>query len=191
LLAIPACGTLLCFRYVQHRRSGDAQRLLDEADALAWNNQWLKAEPVYQQAERLFNQKNDSSRALYADVSQIIPHAESRSLPGTILELTDDVTLPAAQDPETWLRVLTIRGMIEMNYDAGMARETWAQVSKLASHQGHWLLASRAVGEQGIASFLLGDLKSAKTKVLNPRVVISFIPRWLDFVVAEASRETA
>jgi hypothetical protein len=80
--------------------------------------QWLEAEPVYQQAERPFHQKNDPSRALYAHVSQIIPHAESRSLPDTILELTDDVTLPAAQDPETWLRVLTIRGMIEMNYDA-------------------------------------------------------------------------
>jgi hypothetical protein len=68
LLAITACATLLYFRYVQHRRSGEAQRLLDQADALAWNNQWLKAEPVYQQAERLFDQKNDSSRALYARI---------------------------------------------------------------------------------------------------------------------------
>jgi hypothetical protein len=90
LLAITACATLLYFRYVQHRRSGEAQRLLDQADGLAWNNQWLEAEPVYQQAERLFDQKNDSSRALYAHVSQIIPHAESRSLPATILELTQD-----------------------------------------------------------------------------------------------------
>jgi hypothetical protein len=39
-------------------------------------------------------------------------------------------------------------------------------VAKLASQQGHLLLASRAVGEEGIASFLLGDLKAAKTKVL-------------------------
>jgi hypothetical protein len=59
--------------------------------------QWLKAEPVYRQPERLYRQKNDSSRALYAHVSQIIPHAESRSLPGTILELTDDLKLPAAR----------------------------------------------------------------------------------------------
>jgi CHAT domain-containing protein len=166
LLAITACVTLLYFRYVQHRRSGEAQRLLDQADALAWNNQWLKAEPVFRRAELLFDQKNDSSRSLYAHVSQVIPHAESRSLPATILELTDDLKLPAAQDPETRLRVLTIRGMIEVNYDAGMSRETWTQVAKLASHQGHWLLASRAVGEEGIAAFLLGDLKSAKTKVL-------------------------
>lgn len=167
LLAITACATLFYFHYVQHRRSGEAQRLLDEADALAWNNQWLKAEPVYQQAERLFAQKNDSSRALFAHVSQIIPHAESRSLSGTILELTDDLKLPAAQDPETRLRILTIRGMIEVNYDAAMARDTWSQVAKLASQQGHLLLASRAVGDEGIAAFLLGDLKSAKTQVLT------------------------
>jgi hypothetical protein len=108
----------------------------------------------------------DSPRALYAQVSRIIPHAESRSLPATILELTQSLALPAARDPETRLRILTIRGMIEVNYDAAMARDTWAQAAKLASRQRHLLLASRAVGEEGIAAFLLGDLKSAKTKVL-------------------------
>src|ERR1700747_278880 len=81
LLAITACATLFYFRHVQHRRSGEAQHLLDRADALAWNNQWLNAEPIYAQAEQLFRQRNDPSRALYAHVSQIIPHAESRSLP--------------------------------------------------------------------------------------------------------------
>ena len=52
-LAITGCATLLYFRHVQHRRSGEAQRLLDQADALAWNNQWLKAEPVYRRAAHI------------------------------------------------------------------------------------------------------------------------------------------
>jgi hypothetical protein len=43
-----------------------------------------------------------------------------------ILKLTQDLTLPAARDPETRLRILTIRGMIEVNYDAAMARDTWS-----------------------------------------------------------------
>jgi CHAT domain-containing protein len=166
-LVAAAALALLYFHYVQHRRSGDPQRLLDRADQLSWNNQWLQAEPIYRQAETLCRQKGDFSRALYAHVSQIIPHAESRSLPGTILELTHDLALPEARDPETQLRILTIRGMIEVNYDAHMAQETWAQVAKLAAKQGHWLLASRATGEEGIASFLLGDLRSAKAKVLT------------------------
>jgi hypothetical protein len=34
--------------------------------------------------------------------------------------------LPEAQAPETRLRVLTILGMLEVNYDSGMARQTWA-----------------------------------------------------------------
>jgi len=167
LFALVLVSALVYFRIVQHRRSGEPQRVLDQADNLAWNNQWFKAEPVYHRAEELFEGSGDRSRALYAHVSQIIPHAEARSIPGTILELTRDLARPEAQDPETRLRILTIRGMIEVNYDAAMARDTWSQVTVLAAKQGHLLLASRATGEQGIAAFLLGDLSTAKTKVLT------------------------
>lgn len=82
----------LYYRHVQHRRSGEAQRLLDKADELAWNYQWALAEPVYKQAQIAFEQKGDVSRALYAEVSQTIAHAESGSIPDTIVQL-----------PKTWL----------------------------------------------------------------------------------------
>jgi tetratricopeptide (TPR) repeat protein len=75
--------------------------------------------------------------------------------------------LPAAQDPETRLRVLTILGMLEVNYDSEMARQTWSEVQSLAISQHHYLLASRAIGEQGIAAFLLGDIATAKKDVLK------------------------
>lgn len=159
--------TLLYVHTVQHRRSGEPQQLLDQADALAWNNQWLRAEPIYKRAEELFLSRGDRSRALYAHVSQLIPQVESRSIPGTILELSQDLEHPEAQDAETRLQILTIRGMIEVNYDARMARETWREVAKLAAKQGHWLLASRATGEEGIAAFLLGDIATAKKQVLT------------------------
>ena len=81
--------------------------------------------------------------------------------------LTHDLALPEAQEPETRLRVLTILGMLEVNYDAGMARATWADVETLAIRQHHYLLASRAVGEQGIAAFLLGDIATAKKNVVK------------------------
>jgi CHAT domain-containing protein len=165
-VGIVAAIAAIYYRHVQDRRSGEAQRLLDKADELAWNNQWILAEPLYKQAETLFAEQGDSSRALYAHVSQIIPHAESGSLPGVIFELTQDLAKPAAQDPETRLRILTIRGMIEVNYDAGMARSTWADVATLAKQQGRFLLASRATGEQGIAAFILGDISTAKRQVI-------------------------
>lgn len=38
--------------------------------------------------------------------------------------------------------------MMEVDYDAGMARSTWAAVANLARQQGRFLLASRALGEQ-------------------------------------------
>src|SRR5208337_4579370 len=52
-------------------------------------------------------------------------------------------------------------------YDSGMARQTWAQVETLALQQHEYRLASRAMGEQGIAAFLLGDIATAKKNVVK------------------------
>jgi CHAT domain-containing protein/Tfp pilus assembly protein PilF len=57
--------------------------------------------------------------------------------------------------------------MLEVNYDSAMARATWAQVESLARQRHHYLLASRAIGEQGIAAFLLGDIATAKKNVVK------------------------
>jgi hypothetical protein len=46
-LVAAAALALLYFHYMQHRRSGEPQRLLDRADRLSWNNQWLKAWPRF------------------------------------------------------------------------------------------------------------------------------------------------
>ena len=95
-------------------------------------------------------------------------HSESTTiLPSQIATLRHDLTLPGAHDPETRLHILTILGMLEVNYDSGLARDTWAQVETLAMRQHHFLLASRAIGEQGIAAFLLGDIATAKKDVVK------------------------
>jgi hypothetical protein len=61
--------------------------------------------------------------------------------------------------------------MLEVNYDSGIARETWTQVEDLALRRHHYLLASRAIGEQGIAAFLLGDMATAKKDVVKAWMV--------------------
>jgi hypothetical protein len=123
----------------------------------------IAAEPLYRQAELQFNQKGQYSKALYARVSGIPARSESStSFPSQIASLRRDLELPEAQDPETHLRVLTILGMLEVNYDSGMARQTWAEVQSLATSQHHYLLASRAIGEQGIAAFLLPSSQLAE-----------------------------
>ncbi|RZU29644.1 hypothetical protein BDD14_6238 [Edaphobacter modestus] len=78
-----------------------------------------------------------------------IPPDESGSVPGKIFQLTQDLGKPAAQDPETRLRILTIQGVLETNYDAAQARTIWERVKNLALKRGHLELASRAEGEQG------------------------------------------
>jgi CHAT domain-containing protein len=145
----------------------DPDSLLKRADSLSWNNNWIRAEPLYHRAELLYAQQHRPSRSLYAHVSQIPPNAESSSLTATIFGLTEDLARPEAADPETRLRILTIRGMLEVNYDAASARSTWTQVAELARHLNHFELASRAVGEQGISAFILGDIGAAKKDVLE------------------------
>jgi tetratricopeptide (TPR) repeat protein len=141
--------------------------LLKQADSLSWNNNWVRAEPLYHRAELLYAQQHRPSKSLYAHVSQIPPNAESSSLNATIFGLTEDLARPEAADPETRLRILTIRGMLEVNYDAASTWSTWTQVAELARHLNHFELASRAVGEQGIAAFILGDIGAAKKDVLE------------------------
>jgi CHAT domain-containing protein len=139
--------------------------LLSKADDLSWHNNWMAADPLYAQAEQLFERSDRPSEALYAHVSQFIVRAESEPIPNLLFELQRDLALPASRNPDTRLRILVIEGMIETNYDAAMARNTWTQVQELAESRGELQLMARAMGERGVADFLLGDFGNAKRRV--------------------------
>ena len=142
-----------------------AQGLLDKADALSWTNRWAAAAPVYAKATTLFQKEHQPAKALYAEVSEL-PVDESISVAAKIRRLDEALSTSAAEDPATRLRILTIKGMLETNYDAGLALTTWRQISDLAVKRGEVRLASRATGEQGIAAFMLGDTNTAKNQVI-------------------------
>ena len=148
-----------------HVPAGSAEDLLFRADSLAWNDRWEEAAPLYQRAESLFRAQGNQAKALYATVSQI-PPKQSTDIPATIWSLTTDLTQPGASDPETRLRILTVRGILQTNQDASQALATWEQVERLARQLDHYELATRAIGEQGIAAFILGDALTAKRKVI-------------------------
>ena len=137
-----------------HVPAGSAEDLLFRADTLAWNDRWEEAAPLYQRAESLFRAQGNQAKALYAAVSQIPPN-QSVDIPATIWSLTADLVQPGASDPETRLRILTVRGIIQTNQDAAQAHATWEEVEKLARKLHHYELATRAIGEQGIASLFL------------------------------------
>src|SRR6185437_3785721 len=160
------------YHIVRRRKPDSPEALLERADKVSWLNSWIAAAPLYHQAESQFIEEHQPAKALYARVSEMPAHSESTTtLPSQIATLRHDLSLPEARDAETRLRILTILGMLETNYDAGMARQTWAQVETLATRQRHFLLASRAIGEQGIAAFLLGDIATAKKDVVRAWMV--------------------
>ena len=143
-----------------------AQGLLDRANTLSWGNRWAEAKPLYAEAAKQFREKGQNDTALYAEISEI-PADESTSLGIQLLKLNEALTKPEAQKPATRLRILTIKGMLEINYDAGQALSTWREIEQIALRQGDVRLSSRAEGEQGIAAFLLGDTVTAKNKVIK------------------------
>lgn len=168
-IAIALVGGAYFYAVTPHQSAAppdSADGLLDKADTLSWGNRWPEAQPIYAKASQLFKFQNRPSKALYAAVSEI-PADESVSAPATILKLTQDLAKPEAQDPETKLRILTISGMLQTNYNAADARATWQEVGSLARQLHHYELATRAEGEQGIAAFLLGDTETAKKQVLR------------------------
>jgi tetratricopeptide (TPR) repeat protein len=164
-------ATLFSYRIITRPQPGTSEAMLKAADEMAWLNDWEGAAPLYRLAEQSFVKQHKAAAALYARVSQI-PAKSGSNLQELILTLSQNLTLPEArQNPETRLRILTVRGIVETNYDAAMARSTWASVEQLARSQHHYLLASRASGEQGIAAFMLGDATSARNQVIRAAAV--------------------
>ena len=129
-------------RWISH----GPEALLKRADDLSWLNSWIQAEPLYRQAEQEFTQRHQLSKALYA---QSQPDACAQR----ILDIDPKPNCAFANmtwicrkrsDPETRLRILTILGMLEVNYDSGMARQTWAEVEALANPAAPLPAGSRA-----------------------------------------------
>jgi CHAT domain-containing protein len=169
LISATILGSAYWYAITPHPSSAppeSAAGLLNSADALSWTNRWAEAQPLYAKAATLYAFQAQPAKALYAKVSEI-PADESTSARSNILFLTEALATAAGQVPATRLRILTIRGMLETNYDAGEALETWREVERLAVNQGELELATRAGGEQGIADFILGDTTTAKTQVVK------------------------
>ena len=165
--AVLASVALVLGLHVARRpKPSSPEGLVEQADVLSWKNQWVAAKPLYEKARVSFLKEGKTSEALYAEVSQVPVDVERTNVPEQLIRLVGDLQSSAAKNPRTRLRVLEILGMIETNYDAGLAEKTWTQVGALAAEQHHYMLASRASGEEGIAAYLLGDTATAKRNVL-------------------------
>lgn len=131
-------------------------------------NGWFAVEPLCRLAELHFIQRSPLSKALSARASEMPPGCEpSISFPVQITLPTHDPNFPEEREPEAGRRVLTILGMLEVNFDSAMARRIWAEAEAVAVSRHHYLLASGAVGNQAIAAFILGYIETAKKNLVR------------------------
>lgn len=150
----------------RHPNSNNPRELLDEAEHLFWLNNPIEARPLYARAAQLFAAEGDRRNAFYASVSQIPAEMESTNLADLSQYLAKELRRPGIdRDPYLRLRLLVVKGEVDLNLDGLSSRPVWSEVESLASSMGERQLASRASGELGILAFLAGNSSEAKWRV--------------------------
>jgi hypothetical protein len=150
----------------RHPNSNNPHELLSEAEHLFWLNNPIEAQPLYARAERLFEAAGDSRNAFYAKISQIPAKMESHNLAELSRYLATELRQPGIDtDPYLRLRLLVVKGEVDLNLDGLSSRPVWLEVESLATLLGERQLASRASGELGILAFLAGNSSEAKWRV--------------------------
>ena len=111
------------------------------------------ASPLYERAEKLFEQSHDDRDALYAKIGLIrsqlqMPFGEMSDY------LAAQLKTPLVQnDPALRLFCLGIKGDADLEVKAGPARQDWEQAKSLAEQLGDKQWANRAVGRTGTCQF--------------------------------------
>jgi tetratricopeptide (TPR) repeat protein len=154
------------FWYARPLGAADPAQLLAQAEKLADLYNWYDALPLYQQAEKAFEEAGDERNALFARVSRLRGEMQVRALP-ELVETIDSIlaTDVAKTDKRLQLRALIVRGDVNLEIDAPTARDDWSAVLALATELGDRKWQSRAQGELGMIAFLLGDAGTALSQV--------------------------
>ena len=140
----------------------DPGALLTEADRLADLGNWVKAGPLYAQAEQQFHSRGDVRQELYAKFGRLHRDIETGSYSAVGEELENDLQDPAIQsDPRLHIRALSLKGFIDLNTNTAAAQEEFSQILALARSINDRKWANRASGQLGIIAGINGDIGSA------------------------------
>lgn len=140
--------------------------LLKEADRLAWLKNWSKAEPLFARAEELFREQGDQRNALYAMVGKLRGQLPRLPVEQTSNQLADLLDNPVVRnDALLRLRILTVKGDTDMDFDIDLAQRDWSDALALARSLGDRQWEARATGELGIIDFMQGNTTAAMLKV--------------------------
>ena len=114
-------------------QSSDPQKLLAEADRLAWLRVWTRAEPLYAKARESFIANGDERNALYAEVSRLRGQLPTLAVPEVSERLSEYLDNPLVQsDDRLRLRVLIIKGETDEDLDPSLSQRSWTQALALA-----------------------------------------------------------
>jgi CHAT domain-containing protein len=146
----------------------DPFEILKEADRLAWLRNWSRAEPLFAKAEQLFRDRADQRNAVYAMVGKIRGQLPRLALQQVSNQLADLLDSPLVQsDSLLRLRVLTVKGDTDMDFDLDLAQRDWSEALAVAKDLGDQQWQARATGEIGIIDFMHGNTTAAMVKVTS------------------------
>ncbi len=168
LNALPAMGQLcigLCVAWpaMLVAQPEDPNALMAEAERLYWLDNWVKARPLYERAEKLFEAKGDARNAALARISRLRADADRHSYPEASQQLAKELENPAvANDPHVRLRCLMVKATIDLSIDPPSSADTWREALDLANTIGEARWVARIQGELGIIAFLEGNSTEAR-----------------------------
>ncbi len=142
------------------------ERILAEAERLAWLKNWTRAEPLFTKAEQLFAARGDRRNELYARIGKLrgqLPRMANADVSQVLGDLLSDPLVKS--DQRLRLRCLVVKGDTDLDMDDGLAERDWTEALALAKALGDKAWESRATGELGIIAFLQGDSAGALIKV--------------------------
>lgn len=120
-------------------------RLLEEAERLAWVKAWARAEPLYAEAARLYAARGDRRNAIFAEINRLrgeLPRLPVPEVSQRLSEFLDDPIVQA--DDRVRLRCLVIKGETDEDLDPSLAEESWREALEIAERIGEPRWANRA-----------------------------------------------
>ncbi len=149
--------------------AGDCSSL-DQAITSAAAYNWADAEVGFQSALKASPSEAKPGDVATAKCGLLRATMERRQLSDVVDQLT--AVLDGLPSEAVTARVfcLAARGDVHGEIDAATMKRDWEEVRKLATDAGDHRLASRASGEIGLASFVLGDVVTARQLVAGALV---------------------
>ena len=155
---------LSAFASSAHGQTVDPQKLLAEADRLAWLRVWTRAESLYGKAQEAFIRIGDQRNA--AEVNRLRGQLPTLPVPEVSERLSLYLDDPIVQsDARLRLRVLIIKGETDEDLDPSLSQRSWTEALAIAEKLGDAGWANRTRGELGLVAFLQGDTNTAITLV--------------------------